>query len=141
MKRRGLLDRHGDPMESMGNLFDITILIAVGFLVFALSGLGLNDILLDQNMTIVKNPGEANMELIRRKNGKIERLRQTGATAQGAGIPVGTVYRLDDGRMIWVPGTPGTSAAPAGGTPVPSAGATGTAAPGTIPSTAATATP
>ena len=33
-------DRHGDPMESMGNIFDVAILLAVGFLVVSLSSFG-----------------------------------------------------------------------------------------------------
>lgn len=141
MKRRALSDTHGDPMESMGNLFDISVLIAVGFLIFALSGLGLNEMLVDQNMTIVKNPGEANMELVRRKNGKIERLKQTGTSAQGVGTPVGTVYQLDDGRMVWVPGSQPTAPSGAQAAPATATPPAGSLAPGTQPSTVPTTTP
>lgn len=121
-RHRHLADTHGDPMESMGNLFDVSVLIAVGFLVVALSGFGLNEMLLEQNLTIVKNPGQANMEFISRKNGKIERLKQTNTMAKGVGTPVGTVFQLEDGRMVWVPGNEmpaGTPAVqpPAGQTP------------------------
>jgi hypothetical protein len=90
-------------MEVMGNLFDVAILIAVGFLVVALSGFGLNELLSGEDVTIVKNPGERDMELITKKDGRIERLKATDATAQGVGQEIGTVYRLQDGSVIWVP--------------------------------------
>jgi hypothetical protein len=121
--RLGLADDHQDPMEYMGNLFDVAILIGVGFLVLALTGFGLNELLSKDTVTIVKNPGQANMEIITKQGQRIERLKQTEAQAQGSGIPVGTVYRLKDGSMVWVPGgeTPAQDAAPvSGGTSAPS---------------------
>lgn len=98
-----LADNGGDPMESLGNLFDIGVLIGVGLLVFALSGLGLNEMLSKDKLTIVKNPGTAQMEIITKQGGSIKRLRAGGNTAAGTGTPVGTVFQLGDGRMIWVP--------------------------------------
>lgn len=111
-------------MASMGNLFDVAILIGVGFMVVALSGFGLKEILSDEQVTIVKNPGTPQMEIITKQGAKIERLKSTDEQAQGPGAAVGTVYRLRDGRMVWVPG----SEAPTG--------ETGTQAPeGTVPET------
>lgn len=105
MRRRHLLHpiHHEDPMATMGNLFDIAILMAVGLLIMALSSFGLGDLLGNNDTTIVKNPGQSNMEIITRKGGKITRLQQTGAKSEGPGTPVGTVYRLQSGEMIWVP--------------------------------------
>jgi hypothetical protein len=107
MRRKRLLlpDRNGDPMESMGNLFDVAVLIGVGFLIMALSGIGLSDYLSGDNLTIVKNPGAANMEIITKTGNTVERLKTTGAEAQGAGTPIGTVYRLSNGDVVWVPGS------------------------------------
>jgi hypothetical protein len=110
--QRALADTHTDPMESMGNLFDVAILIGVGFMVVALSGFGLQEILSDEQVTIVKNPGTPQMEIITKQGAKIERLKSTDEQAQGPGSAVGTVYRLRDGRMVWVPGTE----SPSGGT-------------------------
>jgi len=102
--RTGLGDNQPDPMEYLGNLFDVAILIGVGFLVLAMTGFGLNELLSDETVTIVKNPGTANMEIITKQGQRIDRLKSTSAQAQGTGIAVGTVYRLKDGRMVWVPG-------------------------------------
>jgi len=109
LKRRRLLNpiHHEDPMATMGNLFDIAILMGVGLLIMALSSFGLRDLLSNADTTIVKNPGKPDMEIITRKGGKITRLQQTGQQAEGPGTPVGTVYRLQSGEMVWVPNTPG----------------------------------
>lgn len=101
--RRRFADHAGDPMESTGNLFDVAILIGVGFLIVALSGFGLKELLSSEDVTIVKNPGEADMEIITKTAGRIERLERTEDMGEGRGYAVGTVYRLDDGSMIWVP--------------------------------------
>jgi hypothetical protein len=107
LERRRLLvpDRHGDPLEGMSNLFDVAILIGVAMLVFALSSFGLREILGTKDVTIVKNPGSAQMEIITKTNGRIERLKSTGVEASGKGAAIGTVYRLDGGQVIWVPGS------------------------------------
>lgn len=102
-RRRLLPDRNGDPMESMGNLFDVATLIGVGFLIVALSSFGLQEVISGDDVTIVKDPGTAGMEIITKQSGKIERLQSTDSLAEGRGYAIGTVYRLDDGSVIWVP--------------------------------------
>lgn len=106
--RRGLADHNDDPMESMGNLFDVAILLAVGFLVVALTGFGLSEVISGEDVTIVKNPGQSDMEIITRTAGEVERLERTDDLNEGRGYAIGTVYRLEDGSVIWVPqeGTP-----------------------------------
>lgn len=107
-RRRLLPDRGGDPMESMGNLFDVAILIGVGFLIVSLSAFGLQELVSGEDVTIVKDPGTADMEIITKTEGEIERLTRTDDVAEGRGYAIGTVFRLDDGSVIWVPegGTP-----------------------------------
>jgi len=103
-RRSGLGQAHpGDPMESMGNLFDVAILLAVGFLVVALSSIGLSEFLSDEQLTVVTNPGTPDMQIITKDGNRIERLSGTDETAEGVGAAVGTVYQLEDGTMVWVP--------------------------------------
>jgi hypothetical protein len=90
-------------MESMGNLFDVAILIGVGFLIVSLSAFGLQELISAEDVTIVKNPGAADMEIITKQEGRIERLKQTDEVNEGRGYAIGTVFRLDDGSVIWVP--------------------------------------
>ena len=120
-------DRHGDPMESMGNIFDVAILLAVGFLVVSLSSFGLSDLLGKGDVTIVKNPGTKGMELVTKKNGVISRMRTTTQQAEGIGAAIGTVYKLENGEIVWVPGLPG--AGHTTGTAAPSTATSGTFAP------------
>lgn len=101
--RNGLSTNTDDPMEMMGNLFDVAILIGVGFMIVALSGFGLRELLSSEDVTIVKNPGASDMELITKKDGKIQRLKATDTTAEGVGQEIGSVYRLQDGSVVWVP--------------------------------------
>ena len=96
-------DTHADPMEAMGNLFDVAILIGVGFMIVALSGFGLKELLSKEDVTIVKNPGTEQMEIITKENGQIKTLKRTEKQAEGMGQAIGTVYKLDDGRTVWIP--------------------------------------
>ena len=106
MRRRpGLLhDTAGDPLEAMGSLFDVAILIGVGFMVVALAGFGLKELITAEDVTIVKAPGQADMEIITKQSGRIQKLQRTDELATGEGYAIGTVYRLKDGSVIWVQG-------------------------------------
>ena len=66
MRRRriGTADRNGDPLDGIVNLFDVAIVLAVGFLVAALSAAGVSGLLTSENMTIVTNPGTPQMQVI-----------------------------------------------------------------------------
>jgi len=107
-RRRLLPDRGGDPLESMGNLFDVAILIGVGFMIVSLSAFGLQELISAEDVTIVKDPGTSDMEIITKTEGRIERLTRTDDVGEGRGYAIGTVFRLEDGSVIWVPegGTP-----------------------------------
>jgi len=101
--RTRLPDRNGDPMDAVSNLFDVAMLIGVGFLMMALSSFGLKDLVTQEGLTVVKSPGTPEMEIITRSDGKIERLKATGGEAAGQGLAIGTVYQLENGQVVWVP--------------------------------------
>ena len=135
MRRRrvGTADRNGDPLDGIVNLFDVAIVLAVGFLVAALSAAGLSGLLTDQNMTIVTNPGTPQMQVIVKEGDQIQKLDMAnGAQIQGLGTLVGSFYKLADGTVVYVPAE---ALPPSGATPVPGAsptpGATTTPAPTT----------
>ena len=131
MRRRrvGTADRNGDPLDGIVNLFDVAIVLAVGFLVAALAAAGVSGLLTSENMTIVTNPGTSEMQVIVKEGDQITRLdMQSGAEVSGVGTLIGSFYRLADGTVVYVPAG---VAAPSGSTPVP----------GTTPAPAVTATP
>ena len=119
MRRRrvGTSDRNGDPLDGIVNLWDVAIVLAVGFLVAALSAAGVTGLLTSKNMTIVTNPGTPQMRVIVKSGDTIRIVRTSpGAQAQGVGTLVGSFYKLADGTLIYVPGG---SPAPSGSTPIP----------------------
>ena len=137
MRRRriGTSDRNGDPLDGIVNLFDVAIVLAVGFLVAALSAAGVAGLLTSGNMTIVTDPGTPQMQVIVKEGDTITKLdMQSGAEVQGIGTLMGSFYRLADGTVIYVPAG---SSAPAGSTPVPGT----TPAPTPTPGVTAPATP
>jgi hypothetical protein len=89
--RHGLIEENaGDPLDGLVNLFDIGMILAVAFLI---AGLSLS---------------------LSTKGSKVERRGNTAAagrllpspagapSAHGRGKAVGQVYRLPDGRLVYV---------------------------------------
>jgi hypothetical protein len=96
-------DRAGDPLDGLVNLFDLGIVLAVAFLLAALQSVNLTDLLTRSNVTVLRT--EANQQTLIVKQGdqiKTVRLSKTSVTAQGE--RVGQVYRLSDGRLVYVKG-------------------------------------
>ena len=144
-------DRNGDPLDGVVNLFDVAIVLAVAFLLAALTGIGLSGVLSTKDLTIVTNPGQSNMQVIIKKGTQITKLDlKAGQQASGVGTLIGQFYRLPNGTTIYVPSsgtstptpsatTPGVSVTPTppGVVITPSASALPTGAPGTVTPTVA----
>jgi hypothetical protein len=86
-------DRAGDPLDGLVNLFDIGIVLAVAFLI---AGLGLT---LDQHTHRLQQRGPAAQE---QQTQTLPAPSSSAPAASGRGQPVGTVYRLSDGRLVYV---------------------------------------
>lgn len=88
-------DRAGDPLDGLVNLFDLGIVLAVAFLLAALSSLHVLQQVAQHGLKapdeITVNPGD-----------QVKTVPQNGKRAVGRGKEVGKVYRLDDGRLIYV---------------------------------------
>ncbi len=133
MKRRRInrVDRNGDPLDGMVNLWDIAIVLAVGFLVMALAGLGISGILTSKQVTIVTDPGTPQMQVVMKNGDQIKKLDvSAGPQVSGVGSLLGSFYQLGDGTVVYVPASslsggatpvPGVSPTPGTATPYPSA--------------------
>lgn len=101
---RAIIGEEEDPMHGLANLFDVAMAFAVILLIaFALST-HLPELLSEQSkVTIVKNPGEENMEIIIKEGKEIKRLEKTDKTTGGRGKKLGTAYKLENGEVIYVP--------------------------------------
>lgn len=95
--RHGLIEENaGDPLDGLVNLFDVGMILAVAFLIAGL-GLTLN----------VKNGSLEKREPNLAKRGKVLPSPAGDPSASGRGVQVGRVYRLPDGRLVYVKGGKG----------------------------------
>jgi hypothetical protein len=89
-------DRAGDPLDGLVNLFDLGIVLAVAFLLAALSSLKLTSVLINHTQTtqpqIAISKNQATHPLKLKPNQKVV----------GHGTPLGQVYKLSDGQLIYV---------------------------------------
>jgi len=100
-QRRG--DRAGDPLDGLVNLFDLGIVLAVAFLLAALQSVNLTDLLTKADVTILRT--EPNSQtLIVKEGDEIKTVRLSKQTVTGSGRRVGEVFRLEDGRLVYVTG-------------------------------------
>ena len=53
-----------EPLTGVANLFDVAMVFALGLMVVLLMYYNLQELLKPQDVTIVKNPGQKNMEII-----------------------------------------------------------------------------
>lgn len=98
-----------DPGAGLLNLFDVWIAFAVALLLAMVSYMKLPELMNSQaSLTLVTNPGSANMEIIRKDGRKVERYRATTEQLSGQGERLGTAYRLASGEVVYVPDTSNT---------------------------------
>ncbi len=100
---RRLGDEDHDPLQGVANFFDLGIVFALAFIVALIAYLGLPELLERKDVTLIKNPGTAEMEIIRKKGVKIERYRISRQQLGGEGEKLGTAYRLKSGEVVYVP--------------------------------------
>ena len=93
-----------DPATGMVNLFDVAMVLAVSLMVAMVSFMKMNDIFTEDTMTIVKNPGKKNMEIIRKEGKKIEKYTPAETDgSKGKGKRIGTAYQLENGEIVYIP--------------------------------------
>jgi len=105
--RRSLFDQQNelDPMNMVGNLFDVAMVFSVALMVALVSYLDVADMLFSDSFTMVKNPGKENMQIVTKENGEIVRYQagDSESSTQPKGKRVGTAYQLDNGEIIYIP--------------------------------------
>lgn len=102
--RRLLASHDDDPLTSVANLFDVAMVFAVALLLALVTRFHLPELLSDQeDVTILKNPGQPNMEVIRRQGERLEHYRMSPHSVGGEGEKLGTAYRLKTGEVVYVP--------------------------------------
>jgi len=94
-RHQRILDSAGDPLDGLVNLFDIGIVLAVAFLIAGL-GLTLNRSAHRLESRAAKTAPQSGQSL------KSLPSPANSPAASGRGQPVGTVYRLSNGQLVYV---------------------------------------
>jgi hypothetical protein len=94
-------DRGGDPLDGLVNLFDLGIVLAVAFLLAALSSLRLSDLLTEEDVTVVRSSKGSETVSVK-KGDQVRSVELNGRRVVGEGRRIGSVYRLEDGRTVFV---------------------------------------
>jgi len=89
-----------NPALSVVNLVDV-FLVLVAALLIAIAQNPLSPFMAE-NVTVIKNEGQENMEIIVKKGKVIESFKSQGATGSGTGKKAGTAYKMADGSIIYV---------------------------------------
>ena len=101
-------DRAGDPLDGLVNLFDLGIVLSVAFLLAALSSLDLtSSALTERSKAEAPASAQAADPVVADPDDTVKRVKlEPGQRIVGRGEPVGTVYRLADGRTVIVRKSP-----------------------------------
>lgn len=107
-RRRSELKRHREvddnPLDGVANLFDVAIVFAVALMLALVTYHSLPELVSStSNVTIVKNPGTPDMEIIIKQGEKVEIQKITDEDVYGMGRVMGTTFLLDSGEVIYVP--------------------------------------
>ena len=103
-RRRNNPVHRDDPMSGVANLFDAAMVFAVGLMVAMVSAYHLNELFSADEMTMIKNPNQpGKMEIITKKGKEIKVQKLTKEMAQGQGMRLGTAYRLQNGKVVYIP--------------------------------------
>lgn len=114
-----LAEDDDDPMLSAVNLVDVFLVLVVALLTAVAVQTQTSA---NESVTIIRNPGQPDMEVVVREQGKEVRFKGAGSAAQGQGVRAGVAYQLEDGNIVYIPET---GAAPVN---TPAAGGAGGAA-------------
>jgi hypothetical protein len=105
-RRLGVLNdpEDDDPMSGVANLFDTAMVFAVALLLALVVSYNVPELLQPEaSVTIVKNPGDPNMQIIIKDMDNIQVLNMTENIAGGQGTRMGTAYQLENGMVVYVP--------------------------------------
>jgi hypothetical protein len=107
--RRGLGEltsvHRDDPLSGVANLFDASIVFAVGLMVALVQAFSLTQLLdPDAEITITsRNPRTGQLEIVERTRTSVKVRKVTEQKQAGEGTRLGVAYQLPDGTVVYVP--------------------------------------
>lgn len=94
-------DESLNPILSAVNLIDV-FLVIIAALMISIAQNPLNPFNAE-NVTVIKNEGKKNMEIITKKGKKITKYKSSGKIGEGEGEKAGVAYKMKDGSIIYIP--------------------------------------
>lgn len=93
-----------DPLSLLPNLFDLSIVLAIAFLLTALGALSLSDLMQSSDdWTLLRRSESGHTEVLSRRGKSVRTHRLSPRKAGGQGIRLGVAYELENGEVIYVP--------------------------------------
>ena len=90
-----------NPALSVVNLVDV-FLVLVAALLIAIAQNPMNPFM-EENVTVIKNAGQPNMQIIIKNGETIETYESSGEIGSGDGVKAGIAYTMADGSIVYVP--------------------------------------
>ena len=94
-------DEAANPLLSVTNLIDV-FLVLIAALLISIAQNPMNRFL-DETVTVIKNAGQPDMELIIKDGETIETYKSSGEIGNGEGVKAGIAYKMPDGSIVYVP--------------------------------------
>lgn len=95
------MDEDLDPITTAVNLVDV-FLVVIAALIISIAQNPLSPFS-TENVTVIKNEGKENMEIIVKEGNEVKQFKSQGETGSGNGQKAGTAYKMKDGSMVYVP--------------------------------------
>jgi len=94
-------DEASNPLLSVTNLIDV-FLVLIAALLISIAQNPMNPFL-DETVTVIKNAGQPDMELIIKDGETVETYKSSGEIGNGEGVKAGIAYKMPDGSIVYVP--------------------------------------
>jgi hypothetical protein len=100
-----------NPLSGVANLFDASIVFAVGVMVALIQAFSFAQMLgPDSDFTLIrKDAATGQVEIVEKNAREITVRRMTDERKGGSGVRLGVAYRLPDGTVVYVPDDPAAS--------------------------------
>ncbi|WP_013630405.1 DUF2149 domain-containing protein [Rubinisphaera brasiliensis] len=107
MKRRRRFSENladDDPLSLVPNLFDLSIVLAIAFLLTALGAMNISDLVQpDEEWMLIRKNSAGQTEVLSRNGESLQLQQLNPRKAGGQGMRLGVAYELDNGEVIYVP--------------------------------------
>lgn len=99
-----LMGLREDPLAAVANLFDLALVFVALLVALVATTLKLPELLNpDATVTIIKQVGAKDMEILVKRGKVIKAYRATDFIIGGRAKRLGVAYQLEDGQIIYVP--------------------------------------